>query len=683
MVSEQIDRQAYQRSKREMAWAGRLLVLGALLLYGLTLDNGLQPGELVGGDLITHQYAQVEARPSNAPGYPLYTMGGWLWFHTIQRVFVWRGDGLPNPLPILSSYSTLWALVALWFLYRTLCLVTRSPHHPFGIWPVALLLSAYYGVTYFFWYYATTTEQYSSAIAQTLALIYFYLRWQARQTGSNELVLSPSVQPPVSNSEIESPRADHRLLLLLALLCGISLAHMLTVAFIVPPLVFVILWQAPHLLRNVRIILPAIGAATVPLLSYLYVYVRGVAHPEWWGSGNWRTGTEWFWAFVSTAQGRAELGWGLEPWCTPFANGFPALIGTELSWPVVLLGLVGIALLRQKLAPLLYGTLVIYGAFAWAYRCGNWFQVILPAYPLLLLGVSQLLMLFIENRAGGKPNKARQHKRPRSMASLVLYTLLIAAVLFRGALVWPRADSSNRLADTALDRAALLLAAPLPAQSNLFAAVDDALALQYLLRIWGVRSDLAVVSSPAAAARLAAGEAVYSTWEAAPTLHAELPQTLAYTRIAVTPRWVRFQPAAVSAALPALTAQPATEVIPGLMLQGYALHKAGDSVPLADYRPVIAEQAKGVTVTLLWQLDGIAWPDGLSISVRLTADGVPIVDAQQDRAVPVLGLAEPQMGVWIDPYFFQLSDPEQANGFMVILYRQIGASFENVAVLQF
>ena len=60
--------------------AAGLLVIAATALYLFTLDNGLRPDELTGGDLITHQYAQVEARPSNAPGYPLYTMGGWLWF---------------------------------------------------------------------------------------------------------------------------------------------------------------------------------------------------------------------------------------------------------------------------------------------------------------------------------------------------------------------------------------------------------------------------------------------------------------------------------------------------------------------------------------------------------------------------------------------------------------------------
>ena len=80
---------------------GLALVLLAGLLYAMTLDDGLQPDELLGGDLITHQYAQVEARPSNAPGYPLYTLGGWLWFHGIRATLGNLGDAAPNPLPIL------------------------------------------------------------------------------------------------------------------------------------------------------------------------------------------------------------------------------------------------------------------------------------------------------------------------------------------------------------------------------------------------------------------------------------------------------------------------------------------------------------------------------------------------------------------------------------------------------
>ena len=328
-------RQVVQTSApRPMQRASWLLLLAALTLYLLSLDNGLQPEELRGGDLITHQYAQVQARPSNAPGYPLYTMGGWLWFHTLRPLIAFWSNGLPNPIPILSSYSTLWALIALWLLYRILCRLTHAPYTPAGDWRLASLLTGFYGVTYFFWYYATTTEQYSSAIAQTLAIVYLYLLWQDAQA---EKVAALGPHSHLWN------RAN-RLLAALALLSGVALAHMLTVAFIVPPLVLVILWQARRLLRAGRVIFVMVAAAALPLVSYLYVYLRGAAHPAWWGAGEWASPQAWFWAFVSTAQGREELGWGLQPWCTPFANGFPALIGHELTWPLVFLGLMGLAL---------------------------------------------------------------------------------------------------------------------------------------------------------------------------------------------------------------------------------------------------------------------------------------------------------------------------------------------------
>ncbi|MCB0121952.1 MAG: hypothetical protein KDE58_06895, partial [Caldilineaceae bacterium] len=158
------------------------VLLTALLLYAMTLDTGLQPEELRGGDLITHQYAQVQARPSNAPGYPLYTMGGWLWFRIVHLLAVGLGSPNPNPMPLLSSYSTLWALLALWLLYRILVVLfarvralppslvntlslARLALGVAGEQRLAALLTLFYAVTYFFWYYATTTEQYSSAIA--------------------------------------------------------------------------------------------------------------------------------------------------------------------------------------------------------------------------------------------------------------------------------------------------------------------------------------------------------------------------------------------------------------------------------------------------------------------------------------------------------------------------------------
>ena len=131
-----------------------LLIAGFLILYLLTLDTGLQPYELHGGDLITHQYAQVQARPGNAPGYPLYTMGGWLWFHGLRAVLASLGQPLPNPVPILSSYSTVWALLALWLLYRILGHLMGSSRRQWLDSGFCLLLTTFFGLTYFFWYYA-------------------------------------------------------------------------------------------------------------------------------------------------------------------------------------------------------------------------------------------------------------------------------------------------------------------------------------------------------------------------------------------------------------------------------------------------------------------------------------------------------------------------------------------------
>ena len=61
MTHTQADRPAPKAARpaaRRRLWAGMALLVLALLLYILTIDNGLRPEELIGGDLITHQYEQ-------------------------------------------------------------------------------------------------------------------------------------------------------------------------------------------------------------------------------------------------------------------------------------------------------------------------------------------------------------------------------------------------------------------------------------------------------------------------------------------------------------------------------------------------------------------------------------------------------------------------------------------------
>lgn len=640
--------------RREPRLAGLALVILAALLYVATLDNGFAPQELQGGDLITHQYAQVQARPSNAPGYPLYTMGGWLWFHASRTLFSRLIE--VNPIVILSLYSTLWALLALWLLNSILCFVTSSRYQKHsrwgraGNWTLAWVISAFYAVTYFFWYYATTTEQYSSAIAQTLAIVYLWLLWQeadAADTGTAAAAYLHS-------------RAG-RLLLLLAFLCGLSLAHMLTVALIVPPLLIAVLWQRPALLRNRRMVAGAILAAALPLVSYLYVYLRGAAHPEWWGSIPFTNARDWFWWFVSTSQGRDELGWGFEAGRSFFANGFPQLIWGELSIPVVLGGLLGIAFLRRREGFFLYTSLALYVLFCWAYRYGNWYQVILPAYPLLLIGLAALL---------DRVQQARAVWRSPFLRAAPL-ALLALAFVWRVSVSLPQADSSNRAGDSALDRAALLLEEA-PADGSLFGALGDRLALDYLLSIWGIRPGAQLVDTHRAADAVRDGRTLLSTWEAAPTLLAEMERGEEFGLRSHSPEWVEFVPLEDAGVFPAPgnPAAPISLLDGALLLEAWATKAASVGAPVTTTLPAME-------VTLWWRLEE-GWPDGVHLSLRPTSGG-EVIAAPEGSGIYQADAAAPMRGLWpraatsplADPYRVPLPQPypQAVDGLTLLLYR--------------
>jgi Protein O-mannosyl-transferase TMEM260-like len=465
--------------------AGIVLILAFAILYWITLDNGLRPGELEGGDLITHQYAQVQGRPSNAPGYPLYTMGGWLWFHVGRAVL----GPLSNPISILSSYSTLWALLALWLLYRLILEITDRGDG--GNWVVGALVTAFYGVTYFFWYYAVTTEQYTSAVAWTLAMIYLTFRWEHVRR--------------------------NRYLLAIALLVGVGLAHMVTVLFLVPPLLCFLLSADPLLLRRPRLVAAAIGVATLPLLSYAFVYFSGATHPEWQGAGASASTWQWFWSFLSTSQGRGELTWSL----TPFATAeFPALIWREMTWPGLLMGLIGLAALGRRRASLLYATVAIYLVFAWVDRLGNWYQVVMPAYAILALGIAAAANWAWGLGSGG----AREQLGGVTLSKrihLVVVAGLCALAIARGVSSYPLADSSDRPDDTGLAPGWSILADQPPEGLRVLATVPEALALDYLAEIWGARPDVRTVSSAQAREIMAAGSPLLAATEAAPPLVSE------------------------------------------------------------------------------------------------------------------------------------------------------------------
>ena len=154
---------------------------------------------------------------------------------------------------------------------------------------------------------------------------------------------------------------------------------MVTVALIVPPLLWFILSRRPACCGG-RLVAGAVGLALLPLLSYAFIYVRGAQHPEWRGAGQWPSTWAWFLDFVSTRQGRDELTWSLQPLWTP--NIPTGLARADLGRCEG--GLVGLALLGRRRGIFLGTTLLLYALLAFVDRQGNWYQVIMPAYPLLI-----------------------------------------------------------------------------------------------------------------------------------------------------------------------------------------------------------------------------------------------------------------------------------------------------------
>ncbi len=790
---------------------GLLLILAYAFLYGLTLDNGLRPGELAGGDLITHQYAQVQGRFSNAPGYPLYTMGGWVWFR-IGRLLLGPDS---NPIAILSSYSTFWALVALGLLYALIleviaqptagegqtgqsympgwvparslsvertrktdvaaccvpgralaspqgtdvaacCVPGRAPASPQGtdvaawgvpgqapaspqgtdvaaccvpgqapappqgtdvaawgvpgrapaspqgtdvaaccvpgrapastqgtdvvawgvpgqapaagfseqtarhatrshhnLWPLALLASAFYGVTYFFWYYAVTTEQYTSSVAWTLAFTLLALRWERTQA--------------------------ERYLLGMALLTGIGLAHQITVLAIVPPALVLVLSRKPWLLKDGKLVGRVIGLALLPLLSYIYVYVRGAQHPEWRGAGQWESTWQWFWSFVSTEQGRNELTWSLSPF---FTHEFPALIWGEMTWPGLILGLLGWLSLGRRRAGFLFGTLAIYLAFCWVDRLGNWYQVIMTVYGLLTVGIAAAAAWWIGFGRGEGTAEAVTTKGDERTAEAVTtkkggegkvgrwalaLAVLVALIAYRATASYPRADASNRPDDTGLLPAWAILADDPPHGAAVLTTHDEGLAMNYLTQIWGKRPDLVVITPDQAGERFV-GEGFLVTTAALPLVPGEIGAEACYSALGRT--------------LIAVYRDPKRTVPAGLLPWS---HDFAGTVRLLGGRlkenPVTGEHV----VMLAWLAPAPPAEDW-SVSVRLTQMGTDL--DQYDHAHPVFG-AYP-MTRWragevvLDAYPLKQPTGAAADGITVILYRRAeDGNFVNLDVAHF
>ena len=632
-------------------------MIAATVLYLLTLDNGLRPDELTGGDLITHQYAQLEARPSNAPGYPLYTVGGWLWFRIGQALFGWA----LNPIEVLSLYSTLWAIASLVILFLILTDVVAIRQL------MAVLLTAFYATTFFFWYYSITTEQYTSAVFQTLLVIWLAFRWD------------------------KDPRDST--LFWLALISGTMLANMVTTVFILAPLLwFVFIRQTPNglllfgYLRRPGFLLKAGALALLPLLSYTFIYVRGVQHPEWRGAGFWPTHGSWFLDFITIQQGRDELAPGLTLQTIVTAE-FPTLMVQELTWLVFVGGLVGLACLGRRRAIFLYSTLFIYLIFAWGYRFGNWFQVIIPAYPIFIIGFGAGLMRTSSWVRQHVPDLSFKGIAPRlsqssSIISVVVILLLAGLVVYRLLTNLPQANQHNLAWDTGLDPGWAIVNDDPASPAIISGSFEERVALQYLQATWHVLPDIvpADLENFRPGSEQEPGDRAFFISRAAAAAAPEaIPPGLVYPQ-AIGEQLIALPPAPASQ-LPSSANATRVRFGQALELAGWEQVEANTKLPADVARRISPSNWQ---IALYWQ-PAARISENYTISVRPLSMGQIImmgeVAAIQDHQ-PVWGVYPTSSWrpgeVVRDVYAISLPPGVAPDAVQIIAYRATGSGFENL-----
>lgn len=593
---------------------GGAVLLGALLLYLVTLDNGLTPRELQGGDLITHHHAQAELRLANAPGYPLYTLLGWAWFQAGRLIF----SSLLNPIEILSLFSTIWGLGALLVFYLLLLEVTEEN------WIISGLCTLFYATTYFFWYYSVTTEEYTAGVLQSLLMILLAYRWE--RSGEDNHLLG------------------------IAFLVGLALANLVTVLLALPALLLFIFRLQPGILRRKDLIAKSALLVFLPLLSYIYVYLQGAWHPEWRGRGEWPSTGAWFLHFLSTSQGRSELTWtlgGIPP-------EVPRILVGELTLPVLLLGVGGIALLGRRRAGLLYGVLFFYALFTYIDRFGNWFQVVMPIYPLIVLGMAVLAHRLFRP----SPNWARG----------LLILALVLLVANRLWLNFPAADQRDKPEDTGLDPGWAILKDEPPSGAIIGGRYDEILALEYLKGVWGERQDLEIMEPERFKnAFYEEGRHLFLTREGANLV---LPYLAAFPHLS-------------SEGLTLVRLRKEANFIPPAISHPLNADYGG-KLRLLGYDLLPSE--KGLHLILYWQGLGKMESD-YSISVRPTRGGELIFVGgellQEDRAHPVWGWYPTSR--WLpgevvrDDYLI----PARLlyDGLMVLVYWRTDGGFENLGAV--
>jgi hypothetical protein len=410
---------------------------------------------------------------AHPPGYPLYTLIGWLF----SRFFA-------SPAFALNLLSAILAAITLVIISRTVRVLTGSIM-------AGLLAASLLGVSTTFWAQAATANIRMPTAFFTALCVSLLVTWS--RSGSK---LRADENPPLQQLDFHAQRAGAKRLKieplnLFAFVFALGLGHHVSLIF---PGVFFVLYiflVDPKLLKQPRKWLRPIGFFALGLLPLLYLPLRGAT------GGTFADGeSAAFLArpaqFFSYASGR-----GFEGDFFYFINTrpdlfldrvklLPMLFDFQFNWLIFVLFLVGaLRLLKNdwKLAIMLLGGIGLHTFVTLAYRAPQTVEYLLPAYVLMTVVVGYGLGVFRSQKSEVRGTLARS-------GFWILNSLAILAIALLFINHFPSFRWLSQHEDTRAYNEALLNAAP--PNAILLSNWHWATPLWYVQQVEGLRADVEV-----------------------------------------------------------------------------------------------------------------------------------------------------------------------------------------------
>ncbi|MDY6875245.1 MAG: DUF2723 domain-containing protein [Chloroflexota bacterium] len=333
------------------------IFLAFLALYTTTLLPDVLPA-----DAGEFQLVAATAGVAHPPGYPLYTMLGWLFAHLPLG---------PNPAWRVNFFSAVTGAATVALVFHTARRITGSA---WGGLAGALSI----GSATTFWATATTASIRPLTAFFTALCLYTLIEFRATST-----------QYPIPNTQypIPSPQTPNdRYLILFAAFLSLGLTHHASLIFPASTFLIYLILVDPILLRQPRRWLKPIGAFALGLLVLIYLPLRGAA-----SALQAPPGLTTLTGFLEHVLARGFRGDMLALNLFDRLVLLPTLLRFQFNPVLLLAALIGALLLLwrdRKLALLLVGSFLVHTAVTLTYDAPQTVEYEMPAYISLVLLVA-------------------------------------------------------------------------------------------------------------------------------------------------------------------------------------------------------------------------------------------------------------------------------------------------------